>query len=148
MEYFNLVNSHDYFYLNNITEPNDNSVRVIIRTAELTDNQAQIEIGESHIENVRAIESSKSSPNYEIVFSSYVGYSVRDESFAYGCNEKILQGKLFCIYEDSEYLNYIKKCTMACDDHPGPITHYGINCLNHIIDIISTDEPIIKLLPG
>ena len=38
--------------------------------------------------------------------------------------------------------------TFASEEYPGPYKHYGVNCLNHIIDIVSETDPIIKELEG
>ena len=48
------------------------------------------------------------------------------------------------IYTKSRYLDFIKEHTLAdqiCGDVYPPFRHYGIVCLNHIIDIVSIDTP-------
>ena len=38
--------------------------------------------------------------------------------------------------------------SLATSEYPGPFKHYGFNYLNHIVDVISTEEPSIKLISG
>jgi hypothetical protein len=77
-------------------------------------------------------------------FEAYIGYSVLNESITNLDDYEEFEGKAFRIYSKSRYLDYINVSTFASNDYPGPYKHYGIACLNHIIDIISTEEPIIK----
>ena len=46
---------------------------------------------------------------YEVIFDSYIGYSVIDESFALPNDEEVFEGRIFCVYEKSDYLDYLKK---------------------------------------
>jgi len=143
MKYFDDINSHKYIFLGHIGEPKDNSLRLIIEQAS-PENEAR-SIASENI-TAREISVSKNSNIYEVVFDSYIGYSVIDESYALPNNDDVFEGRLFCIYEKSSYLDYLKKTSFACNDHPGPFKHYGFNCLNHIVDIASAEEPRIKLI--
>lgn len=55
-------------------------------------------------------------------------------------------GRQFCVYSKSRFLDYVRGATLASDDYPGKLSHYGINCLNHIVDVISIEEPLIDIL--
>lgn len=77
-------------------------------------------------------------------FDWYIGYSVLNEGFTVCDDYEKFQGKSFRIYTKSRYLDFIKVGTIASVDYPGHFKHYRIVCLNHIIDIVSTNELIIK----
>jgi len=87
----------------------------------------------------------KGKSEFEIFFYRYIGFNILDESLVLPEDEyEIFYGNHFLIYQKSHYLDYISKSTFASDEHPGPFTHFGINCLNHIVHIVSTEIPEIK----
>ena len=146
IEHFEDINSHKYIYMGFIGEPEDNSLRLVIEEAVTEASSTPINIGGLEMTDSRGIRVTKDSQVYEVVFDTYIGYSVIDESFALPNDEEVFDGRLFCVYEKSDYLDYLKKSSFACDDHPGPFKHYGFNCLNHIVNVASVDEPVIKLI--
>ena len=83
---------------------------------------------------------------YEITFESYIMYQTRNESFAYlDENSKVL-GEYFTIIKNSSYLKMVKSITFYNDIFDDKYIHYGIFSWNHVIDIISAEEPkIVKL---
>ena len=80
---------------------------------------------------------------FEIVWESYVAYSVVNESFATYSDEPEREGRLLVRFTGSRFLDYISARTW--DDERAPRRHWQINCENHAIDIVSTEEPIISL---
>ncbi|GAB1269064.1 hypothetical protein NBRC116493_23170 [Aurantivibrio infirmus] len=143
MSYFEKINNHKYIYLGSISEPEDNSLRLTIEEA-VSGEEEDIEISGVKLSGSRALEVTDKSCIYEIVFETYVGYSVLDESYTIQDDHEIFEGRLFCIYSKSHFLDYISKATFASDDHPGPYKHYAFNCLNHIVDVASTRVPRIE----
>ena len=83
---------------------------------------------------------------YEMTFESYIMYQTRNESFAYlDENSKVL-GEYFTIIKNSSYLKMVKSITFYNDIFDDKYMHYGIFSWNHVIDIISAEEPkIVKL---
>ena len=148
MKYFSSINSHKYIYLGEISEPEDNSLRLAIEEAGVSEEEETIEIAGKKLSGLRAIEVTDQSCIYEVIFETYIAYSVRNESYALPDDYEIFEGKLISIYTKSRYLDYISKATFASADHPGPYKHYGFNCLNHIVDVVSTDPPAIVLVSG
>jgi hypothetical protein len=55
-------------------------------------------------------------------------------------------GRVFCVYSKSKFLDFVKAGTIASDDQPGPYKHYGIVCLDHIVDVASVQKPEIRVL--
>ena len=83
---------------------------------------------------------------YEITFESYIMYQTRNESFAYlDENSKVL-GEYFTIIKNSSYLKMVKSITFYNDIFDNKYMHYGIFSWNHVIDIISAEEPKIAKL--
>lgn len=148
MKYFDTINNHKYIYLGEIGEPEDNCLRFTIEEADVADEESTIEISGSELSGLRSIEVTEKSCIYEVIFDNYIGYSVLNESYVGVDNYEEFDGRLFCIYKKSHYLNYLSKASLATTDYPGPYRHYGFNCLNHIVDVISTEDPIIKLVSG
>ncbi len=103
-------------------------------------------------ENIRKIMSGATavipdeSTIYRIIFEKYVSYNVSCESYtSWDSSEEFYGGICFRIYTKSRYMDYINSNTFA-EQVLGKLTHFGICCLDHVIDIISDTEPeIIKV---
>lgn len=148
MELSEQIDDCKYIFMRALSEPEDNYLRLIIEEAKLGESIEDIKIGDtSVITGVSAIESNGSCILFEIIWPKYVAYSVRNESFVSFDKTEEYEGRLFCLYSKSHFLEYIQKSTFACEEYPGPLKHWGINCLDHIIDVVSHTEPEIKVLP-
>lgn len=143
----NEIDDCQYIYLREFGEPKDNVLRLVIEEAKAGSLMQNTEVVPGvMVTGRRAIESDTSCQAFELVWPSYVSYSVRNESFCSLDKEEVWEGRLFCVYSKSHFLDYIARATFASKDYPGPVRHWGINCLNHIIDVVSTSEPQIRLL--
>ena len=84
---------------------------------------------------------------FELVWTSYIAYSMRNESYTtVDESEQIDSGRLIRLYSESKFLDYVKKGTIAWEDYPGPHNHVQLVCLNHVIDVVSTSTPEIRTL--
>ena len=83
---------------------------------------------------------------YEIVFENYIMYQIRNESFANPDENSKILGKYFVIIKNSSYLKMVKNITFYNDIFDNKYMHYGIFSWNHVIDIISAEEPKIAKL--
>ena len=83
---------------------------------------------------------------YEITFESYIMYQTRNESFAYPDENSKVLGEYFTIIKNSSYLKMVKNITFYNDIFDDKYIHYGIFSWNHVIDIISVEEPKIAKL--
>jgi hypothetical protein len=140
------IDKHKYLYLTAIGEPQDNMLRLVIEEACLDGPPESTFINGLDLGKTSDIVSDDRCFAYEILFERYVAYSIRNESYTQKDDEEIHTGRLACVYSKSKFLDYVKASTFASDDYPGPITHYGFNCLNHIVDIAALEEPIIKVI--
>ncbi|GAA0177097.1 hypothetical protein SH2C18_03830 [Clostridium sediminicola] len=143
MNFSNLINLENV-YLDSISEPNDNHLCLTFNRSKTNTVPESIDIGGNVINNVYSIDIDYRLPIIQIDFESYIGYSILNESYTGQDDYEIFEGKWFRIYSKSRYLDFIKSGTIATKDYPGPFKHYGIICFNHIIDIVSVSEPIIK----
>lgn len=146
------IESHRFIYLIEINEPSDNVLRLVISEAQEreTDQDLKIEdaVLSSVLSNAKELVADESCNAYEILFQDYVAYSVRNESFVSVDDSEKWTGRLFQTYSRSHFLAYVRVATFASDDYPGKLGHYGINCLNHIVDVVSASQPIISLIRG
>lgn len=84
---------------------------------------------------------------YEIIFEDYVLHMTRKESFTTGDDYEIRHGKYFILFERSRLLDSMSafvECELIKAVRDNVSRHYGIYCQNHIVDIITTNEPIIR----
>jgi hypothetical protein len=140
-----VIDGCKWIYLRHIGEPKDNSLQLIIEEAKDNSPAENVElVPDTVFSGLREIKSDASCRTFELIWTSYVAYSVRNESFCAIDKEEIWEGRLFCLYSKSHFLNYIAYATFACADYPGTLQHWGINCLDHIVDVVSTVEPQIR----
>lgn len=143
-KFFELINAHKFIFLRQLDEPCDNQLRLVVAEAlvgkTVTDQVAGTEIKSNEL----IIDAS--SRIYEFTFNRYVAYSVRDEIYCSWDKDESFEGRLFCVYSKSKYLDFVRSATIARDDYPGPLRHFGFNCLNHVVDVVSDVEPIISEL--
>jgi hypothetical protein len=140
------INNHKYLYLTEIGEPKDNALRLLIEEAIVDEEEHDFKIANSVISGVRDIVSDHRCFAYEIIFESYIAYSVINESFDTVDESEAFTGKLFRTYSKSKFLDYLKTATLADEEYPGAFSHYLIAALNHIVNVASTDSPVIKVL--
>ncbi|HEY9432255.1 MAG TPA: hypothetical protein VI260_12405 [Blastocatellia bacterium] len=143
MDLIQLINQHQYLYLTEICEPEDNVLKLMVAEAKVSGPRENIVIEGVEIKDTAPIVVAEDSSVYEVIFDQYIAYSVRNESYTHLDKEEEFEGRLACIYTKSRFLDYVSVSTFASDDFPGPFKHYGFNCLNHIVDIVSTSPPKI-----
>lgn len=140
------IDSHRFLYLIEIGEPQDNILRLVISEAQERKTAQDFQIGNLTLTNTKELIADEACTAYQIIFENYVAYSVRNESFVIVDESEICTGRLFQTYSQSRFLEYVRISTFASDDFPGKLAHYGINCLNHIVDIVSVSQPNISVI--
>jgi hypothetical protein len=138
------IESCSYLYLRELREPKDNTVTLILDEAIVASNSTSIAIGNATFNNLRNIEITRNSRAFELSWERYAAYSIRNESFALPTDEEeeVISGRWLRVYRKSHWLDYLAKATWR----DRPVIHFGIMCLNHIIDVASVDPPKIRLL--
>jgi hypothetical protein len=148
-ENFVAVESCRYLYLIDLGEPQDNTLRILVQEADLSAGETTLSVAGTKFTELRRIEPTRASRSFELVWNSYVAYSVRNESLTgMGKDYEVFIGRLIRVYTTSHFLDYVTKATFAGADYPGPLKHVGIACLNHDVDVIAIELPIVTALHG
>ncbi|QQZ08496.1 hypothetical protein [Heyndrickxia vini] len=145
MKYHDLMKWQGNILLKEIAEDvalDEGALKIKIERCKVSDKTVSVIEFDDVVIEANPIEVDSELPIIELEFSSYVSYSVINESFAPFQDYEVYEGSLFRIYSKSRYLDFIKLRTFAVDIFPD-LVHYQIPCLNHIIDIISNEVPIV-----
>lgn len=130
----------DSLFLLDLKEPHDNGLLIVVGASSLVSpNDSDV----PPVSEAQRIVYTEKDRVFEIVWDSYVAYSVVNESFAAYSDELGREGRLFARFTGSRFLDYVSERTW--DDERASRRHWQINCENHAIDIVSTEEPIISL---
>ncbi|MBA3512721.1 hypothetical protein [Sphingomonas sp.] len=97
--------------------------------------------------NAQAIEPGPGDRVIEVIWEQPVSYAVTDESFA-GLERdgQTADGRVARIVDDSWFDDFVKASTWADATFPGPLRHYSIVTNNHCVNVISANEPQVKLV--
>lgn len=147
------IRSCKYLYLQSISEPEVNRLRVVILEAtsdatvgETIGLSGSLEMPPGPFSTARPILHGPGCRIFELFWDSYIGYAVQNESYSVAEPEESEgEGRLFVRYTKSTYLDYLTKVTFASADFPGPFVHWGIYCLDHTIDVASMAPPRITI---
>jgi hypothetical protein len=144
------LNRAKYLFLRDISEPEENSLRLVaeeaiadhtqtVLTPDATSRFAEILKGASPI---KAVEGCR---RFELRWSRYVAYLVTEETVGSGgrYEDEVYTGKLFRVYVKSHFLDYLSRDTGG---HFEPILHYKLICQNHLIDVAAYGPPEVRLL--
>lgn len=145
------LNLAKYLYLRHLSEPRDNSLRLIVEEAIVNGSRAvQPDLAAppelAHIlTSSSPIESIEGCRTFELYWKRYVAYLVTEEGVG-SCGsdaDEIYSGTLLRHYSKSHFLNHLAHDTGG---HMRPLQHYKLICLNHLIDVASEDEPEIRVV--
>jgi len=150
------IRSCEWLFLRTLEERQDNVLRIVVEEAKASaegDPKAVAEAAslpelKSILEGARLISHSQGCRVFEVIWPSYIAYSVRNESYVANDKEEEYEGRLLVKYTKSRFLEYVALGTFATAEYPGPFSHWGIICGDHVIDVASTDEPEIRVLPN
>lgn len=144
------LNSVKYLYLRELSEPRDNSLLIIAdeavlnRSAGMPISSEVPELAEI-ITDYSPIESTEECKRFELSWKHYIAYLVTEECVG-SCglyDDEVYTGKVLRVYTKSHFLEYLARDTGG---HSGPLVHFKLICLNHLIDIASYSPPEIRLL--
>lgn len=143
MNYAELLQYQGYLYLNSLFELEDNTLIVDIDRCKTP----KIPVGENDtFSSYEALDVDETLPILRLEFEFYIAYSVLNESFTAKDKYEVYEGQSFSLYSKSRYLDFIEIGTTAGEEDPGPYKHYGINALNHTIDVVSTEPPRVSFI--
>ncbi len=143
-----MVDSCYTIFVREISEPEENVLRLVLQEAEKSPESVSHKIGGTVIENLHPVEPTELSRTFELRWKQYIAYSVRNESFASPDDDSDVRasGRLFRTYSKSHFLDFVSRATIASEQYPGPFTHFCVVSECHVIDIISTQMPEIQIL--
>jgi hypothetical protein len=139
------IDGCEYLYLEFAYEGGDHRLRLLITEAEVTDKVHHLVIGgtdfaSNHIEHTAYCRC------FEVTWPNSIAYSIRNESYCGPDGYEQFNGRSFVLYSKSRYLDFVSAATIATKEYPGPFKHWGIFTLNHVIDVVSTDEPSVRIV--
>lgn len=133
-----------YLFVRDIFESGNTSLRVVVEEGIASPEVVSHFVAGVEISGLHRVESNDKSRLFEINWNNYVAFSVRNESYASSnANENVRPGRKFQTLLQSHFIDYVSRATFATSEYPGPMTHYCLNCENHIVDVISTEAPSI-----
>ena len=149
---FGALDSAEYLFLQQLTEPRDNSLRLVLQEA--IANRGGLVRSNSRLPEVEAlstglwpIESTDTCRTFELTWECYVAYLVTEECVG-SCgyyDDEVFTGKLFRVYTKSHFLDHLARDTGG---HTKEVLHYKLTCLNHLVDVAAYVPPFIKQLGG
>ena len=144
-----IIDSCYTIFVDEISEPEQNVLRLVLQEAEMSPETVSHKIGGTIIENLHPVEPTGRSRTLELMWKRYIAYSVTNESFASpdDDSEVRVSGRLLRTYSKSHFLDFVSHATIANEQYPGPSTHFCVVSENHVIDVVSTQMPEIQILP-
>lgn len=137
------IDSAHSLFLLELTEPTENSLRIVVGESSVGEPR-DLEIGGTDVvlHGVSPVKHLPGNRVFAVTWETYVTYAVTNESWAVYDKSGPREGRLFVRFEDSSLLRWMKEKTWEDDD---PRMHWQINCENHVVDVVSTVEPIITV---
>jgi hypothetical protein len=130
-------------FLKAISEPQENALSLLVVESFVSPDSESMEIAGARIEGLHRVAPTSESREFELVWNNYVTYIVTNESYAAPENGQSIagSGRLIQQYEQSDFLIYVGRSTIATAEYPGPLIHLRILCENHVVDVVSTEFP-------
>jgi hypothetical protein len=96
----------------------------------------------------KPIEEDETCRLFQLLFerNHMISYTILNESYGkYPAPPEVFTGKLFRTFSHSHLLEFTERTTCASRDYPGALMHFGIACLDHVINVICTSPPKIAV---
>ncbi len=147
------VRACEYLFLHSISEPEEGGVQIVVHEAktgggvppEVLDAEPLPELRRVLAQS-RSIVHGAECKVFTITWPKYIGYSMENESFALPePPTSTKEGRLLVEYQESVYLQYIARSSFASAEYPGPFKHWAVFCLDHVFNVVSTEEPVIQV---
>jgi len=86
------------------------------------------------------------SDTFSITFRSYTSFSIRLEHLFPPDANAEFEGTQFIRFKKSQYLEFVASTRYGEDAHHGSNYHYGLYCLNQLVDVVSKEAPYVAFL--
>ena len=145
---FDFLNSAKYLFLRELSEPRDNSLRLVVPGAVANRSatpsvQSDVPAFAELLKDAWPIESVEGCKTFELFWERYAAHLVTEELIGSGgsYDDETYTGSLLRVYTKSHFLDYLAGDTRG---HTEPIQHFKLICLNHLIDVGSYTPPDIR----
>jgi hypothetical protein len=140
------LNRVHYVYLRELSEPRDNSLRIVVEEA-VVNKAGSVDLKlDALLKDASPIEFVNGCRLFELRWARYAAYLVTEElvgsNAADGYEDERFTGTLLRVYSKSHFLTHIARDTGG---HTEPVQHYKVVCLNHIIDVAAYEAPDVRL---
>lgn len=133
------INSCKYLFLERLYEPEANSLCAIVTEGIV----GKIVEPAPYFPDAQPIE--PLGRHFEIVWDTYVGYCVKNESFATPEGPDGWTGQKFSMLESSRYMDYMLPDREMAEFVLNQKTHHwALICGDHVIEVVSVSEPSIR----
>jgi len=144
LSYLKLLNYQGSIFLNDLYEPEENMLRVLVDKATTNKIFEEKKINNDVIEEIPIVIDTNT-PILQIDFPTYISYSVNNEGYMADDRYESYYGYTFRMYTKSKFLDYVNSRLFAKSVFPDEeYIHYQIPCFNHIVDVVTFSEPIVS----
>jgi hypothetical protein len=145
------LNSAKYLFLRSLSEPTENSLRIIVQEAIENYSSSRPGIWSDNpevrelLKRTTPIESVEGCKTFELFWNHYAAYLVTEERVGSGGKDvdEAYTGNMFRVYSKSHFLDHLARDTGG---HLEPIHHFKLICLDHLIDVAAYATPDIRLI--
>lgn len=144
------LNAASFVYLRHLSEPRDNSLRIIVEEAILNRSgliQTSLPELANLLKDASPIESTEECRTYELYWTRYAAYLVTEEltgsNAIGGYEDETFAGNILRIYSKSHFLDHLGRNTGR---HLEPVQHFKLICLNHLIDVAAYTSPEVRVI--
>jgi hypothetical protein len=103
-----LLDSCHSLFLQEIGEPQENVLRLLLVEAERSDEAESMQVGGTIIEDLHRVQATDRTRAFELIWTQYVVYAVTNESFGSPNGEETEDsGRLLRCYSQSPFLDYV-----------------------------------------
>jgi len=143
------VDSHRYLWLDAVSELKSgcNVLRLEVSEGRLGEPE-DCEIAGIVLKDSRPVLADRANAIYRLTFHEYAAYSITNESCTEWDDYGEWTGTTVRQYSRSRFLEYVKEATIAEGFFSGPLLHYELVCLDHIVDVVANAPPIVEKLTG
>jgi len=117
-------------------------LEVVVRN--VVENRTPSPVGRHHTDVMSYPTIFAPSQTFRISFARYITFSVGAEEYVLPYEYNIVEGRSFRRFTRSRFLDYLEKNTYGSDVRPGFRYHYGIYCLNELVNVVSSSAPNIS----
>jgi hypothetical protein len=132
-----------YFFLSEIGEPEDNTLRLVV--IEASAQGIEVKVPGTGLTGQPILPEPTAKP-LELTWTSYIAYAVRNESYATPEEGQQPPTDMLSERQGTAFLTFVAQATFATVDFPGPFRHWELVCLNHVVDVVSTEAPVVRQL--